>query len=327
MEKVTIRQLKGSDIEKIPPLYSNHLNPPSWEVKHSFIEPDAWAEQDCRRLYIQHILDKPLRPLGLETLVCAVAETNNGEIIGTAAARREHPLAKTWNLGLVVVHADYRRQGIARRMINLIFDRLATKKAKELTLIVHTASGARRVYEKLGFRSRSKFDITYGYIKDLTIKERSSKRTFTNIHVEQINAKMPNENIVGHWIKRIVSAFLSVIFKDFPNLCECMCIIKGGNVMGFFKVDTSKFESTCIVEEIDLNNVLQEKPVLRGILEAFFGAFRSAGIEKIVFKVVKNSIDQLFLRDILLKMGLRMVRVYDYMYCEIPRPACSFARQ
>jgi ribosomal protein S18 acetylase RimI-like enzyme len=327
MKNVTIRQLKGSDIEKIPTLYSNHLNPPSWEVKLSFVEPDAWAEQDCRRLYIQHILDMPLRPFGLETLVCAVAETNDGEIIGTAAARRQHPLAKTWNLGLVVVHTDYRRQGIARRMINFIFDKLETKKAKELTLIVHITSGARRLYERLGFKSRSKFDIIYGYIKDLTIKQRRNERKFANMHAEIIDTQMPNERFIGFWIKRIISAFLPIIFKNFPNLCECMCLINGGRVIGFFKIDTSKFKGTCIVEEIYLNSVFHEKRVLGDILKTFFAAFNSRRVEKIVFKVIRNSIDQLLLRDILLKMGLKMVRTYDFMYCGIPRPSSSLAEQ
>lgn len=327
MKRVTIRQLKGSDIEKIPTLYSNHLNPSSWEVKFSFTEPDAWAEQSCRRLYMQHIFDAPLRILGLETLVCAVAEANNGDIVGTAVARREYPLAKTWRLGLVVVRADYRRQRIANRMINFVFDRLKGKKAKELTLIVNRASGARRLYEGVGFQSRGQFDITYGYIQDLTIRQLSRQRRFADIRVKKINTQMPNEKFIGFWFKRIVSAFLSVIFKEFPRICECMCVIKEGRVIGFFKVDNSNFKGTCIVEEIDLHHVFQEKRVLGEVLKAFFEAFRSTRVEKVVFKVVRNSIDQLLLRDILSKMGLRMVRVYDIMYCDIPHLASSLSKQ
>ena len=313
MEKIIIRRLKGKDIEKIPTLYSKHLyHHGAYQVRLSLTKPSTWAKTVCKRLYIQYIFDTPLRVLGLETLICATAEINNGEIIGTAVARRKHPLAKTWRLGPVVVHDEYRGLGIATRMINLIFEQLKARKTKELILIVNKYSIAKRLFKTLGFKSLGQLYVTYSRIQDLSVLQHTSRTRNLEIHVKEISTRIPYENFVSFLFKKMVSTFLCTFFKEFPR-SDTLLVFEKDKLIGFLKVDNSKFPGVSIVEEILLHPDFQEKSVIEEVIKELFKTLKKMGIKKIVFQVIINSIDPVFLRDILLKFNMRRVTTYDIM--------------
>jgi len=81
-----------------------------------------------------------------------VAETDDGNIIGTIVARR-FPSGKSWVIGPVVCHADFRHLGIATHMMNLVMKHLREKKAKSVILSVERNNilGI-RFFEKFGFK-------------------------------------------------------------------------------------------------------------------------------------------------------------------------------
>lgn len=312
MEKIIIRRIQGKDIEKLQTLYSKHLyHRGSYQVRLSITKPHFWAKTVCKRLYIQYIFDIPLRLLGMETLVCATAEADNGEIVGSAVARRQHPFAKTWRLGSVVVHAEYRGLGIATRMVNFIFEQLKAKKAKELTLIVNTYSTAKILYKKLGFRSLEKFYVTYGRIQYLPVLQCTSRKN-VDIYVKKISTRAPYESFRNFCFKKMVSTFLRVFFKEFPH-SESLIIFEKDKVIGFLKVDNSKFIGVSIIEEVLLHPDFQEKGVIKEILKSLFETLKKMMVKKIVFQIIVNSIDPVFLRNILLELKMRRVTTYDIM--------------
>lgn len=315
-DKIIIRRLYGNDLNELPALYSRHLyNPDSFEVSLSFTDPVAWAQKVCRRLYIQYVFDKPLSVLGLETCVCAVAQTKDGNIIGTVVARRKYPSAETWRIGNVVVHANYRRLGIATRMMSFVISHLKRKRAKEAWLIVESNSVARRLYEKIGFKYSGSLFVSYGHTQDLTI-ERSSQRSGAHLHVRRISSRPPNEDFLRFWFERIVSVFLCFFFKELPRI-ETFALMREGKMIGFLKVDNSKFRSTAIVREIYLHPEFRERNVIKEAVTAVLEILRSSGIEKVLFQVFRTSIDRLLLRNILLELNLRTARVYNFMSKEL----------
>ena len=306
---IVIRKLHANDLNKLLALWSKHLfSPGTYEVSLSFTTPDAWAQKDCKRLYIQYMFDKPLSILGLETYVCAVAQADDGEIVGTVIARRKHPLAKTWQLGMVVVHASFRHLGIATHMISSVMSHLRKKKAKEVTLWVERESVPARLYEKMGFEYLGPLFVTFGYIKDLLIEtEQCFQRRNAEVHLKKVPARPSVE-----WFEKIVSVFLSIFFREFPRK-ETFVVISEGKAVGYVKVDNSKFRSTGIVEEIHLHPEFRRKSFIKVVLKAIFKILRDAGIEKVVFRVAETSIDRSLLRNILLELNLRSARVWYIM--------------
>ena len=316
MTDVNIRRLQGNDIKNLPTLYSKHLyRRGAYQVRLSITKPNAWAKTVCNRLYLEYIFNKPLCILGMETFVCAIAETNNGEIVGTAVARRQTPFAKAWNLGLVVTHTEYRGRGISTRMINFLFGHLEARKAKELTLIVNKYSAAKGLYKKLGFTSLGQLYITYGNIPCLSIRQSFPRKKLTDISVKMISTRIPNQSFINFWFRKALFAFPSIFFKEFPRI-DTFAVFRSGKLIGFIRVDNSKFSDTSIVEELNLQPGFQDKGVIKEAFEALFKALERRGVKKIVFQVIRNSMDRVDLRDILLELNLRRVTTYNIMLKE-----------
>lgn len=313
MVDVNIRRLQGNDIKKLPALYSKHLyQRGAYQVRLSITEPNAWARTVCNRLYLEYVFNKPLRILELETFVCAIAEKRNGEIVGTAVARRGTPFAKVWNLGLVVVHTEYRGRGISTRMMNFVFKCLEERKAEELTLKVNKYSVARKLYKKVGFKSLGDIYVTYANMRDIAIRNLLDREKSMDISVKITYTRMPRQSFINFWFKRAVFTLLSTFFKELPRI-DIFAVFRSGKLMGFVKVDNSKFSSTSIVQEIDLRPDFQDEGDIKHALEALFKALESMGTQKVVFQVVRNLIDSAFLRDILLEFNMQRVTTYSIL--------------
>jgi predicted N-acetyltransferase YhbS len=91
-----------------------------------------------------------------------VAQTNDGKIIGTITARR-YPLARSWVIGPIVCHKDFRNRGIATNLMNLILDYLKTKKAT--SALVSTEKNNKKgltFFEKFGFEYINHVSLDHG---------------------------------------------------------------------------------------------------------------------------------------------------------------------
>lgn len=141
-------------------------------------------EKITKQIFFHYILSTPLSFLGLDTLVGFVAQTNEGKIIGAITARR-YPLARSWIIGPIVCHKDFRNRGMGTNLMNLILEYLKTKKAT--SAIVSTEKNNKKgliFFEKFGFKYINyvsleheearkyvrKIAISYGYLPKLPRK-------------------------------------------------------------------------------------------------------------------------------------------------------------
>ena len=315
MTEIVVRRLVAGDLEKLPALYSNHLyHSGAYQVSLALTTPTAWADKTSKRLFVQYVLDAPLRMLGLETLVGAVAHTDSGEIVGTVIARRKHPLEKKWEVGLVVVHTNYRRSGIATRMTKFVMDQLEQKKAREVTLTVEKDTVAKGLYEKFGFKCSESLFVLYKNLQNVShgIERTPPRMKAPTMHFKKISGISSSEDFFGFLLKKTTSTFISVLFSKIPHT-ETYAAIKNGKVIGYVKVDCSKFKRTGIIEEAYLQPKFHRKSLIKEMLKAILEILFAIGIEKVVFLVIKTSIDRSLLRTTLQELGLKKVREWYIM--------------
>jgi ribosomal protein S18 acetylase RimI-like enzyme len=166
--------LRLNDLNKLAELFKNHL---------FYLQQDKSVDQSspkkvARQLFFHYILSKPLNFFGLDLFVSFVAQTNDGNIVGSITARR-YPLARSWVIGPVVCHKDFRNRGIATNLMNLLLKYLKTRKAT--SVLVSTEKNNKKglmFFEKFGFEYINhvslnhegvrnyvrKIAITYGYL-------------------------------------------------------------------------------------------------------------------------------------------------------------------
>ncbi len=78
----------------------------------------------------------------------------DGRLVGNASLLRVDNYPERWVLANVAVHAEYRRRGIARKLVRATLDLAPKVGAKKVVLQVRsTQVGARRLYEQQGFHT------------------------------------------------------------------------------------------------------------------------------------------------------------------------------
>jgi len=148
VDTMKIRNLHLNDLDMLQALFKKHL----FYMKQDRSVDRSSSPKIAKRLYFSYILNVPLSFLGLDTFVGLVAQTDDGDIMGTIAARR-FPLGKSWVIGPVVCHADFRNLGITTHMMNLVIKHLREKKAKSVIVSVERNNIlATRFFKKFGFR-------------------------------------------------------------------------------------------------------------------------------------------------------------------------------
>lgn len=93
----------------------------------------------------------------LFTVHVACVETEKAEAIaGMAQMSPRNALETRWHVDNIAVHPDFRGQGLARQLLDEVFQYYVERGADRFTLEVDTTNtGAIQLYEKLGFRRYS----------------------------------------------------------------------------------------------------------------------------------------------------------------------------
>lgn len=140
-ETIKIRKPNLSDLKNVLTFYATHVNV-AQERKSGF----------RRRLLLSYIFSEPFSFLGKDTFTGSLAETKYGQVIGTILARR-FPFGKSWILGPIALHSDFRGSGLATHMMTFTVRLLKKKKARMAILSVQTSNTqARKFFEKSDFR-------------------------------------------------------------------------------------------------------------------------------------------------------------------------------
>ena len=142
------RNLHSNDLDMLSTLFKKHL----FYMKQDKSVDRSSPQRVTKQLYFHYILNVALRFLGLDTFVSFVALTDDEDIIGTITARR-FPLAKSWIVGPVVCHRDFRHLGVATNLMNLVMDHLRAKKATSALLSTERNNiVGLRFFRKFGFK-------------------------------------------------------------------------------------------------------------------------------------------------------------------------------
>ncbi len=98
---------------------------------------------------------------GDQTTVLAL---DNGRAVGCASVSYidimptfSHPTGRRGHIMNVYTHADYRRQGIARKMLDMLIEDAKSKEATELSL--DATEQGRPLYETMGFETSSEYMV------------------------------------------------------------------------------------------------------------------------------------------------------------------------
>lgn len=96
---------------------------------------------------------------GFQTTVLVL---DNGRAVGCASVSYidimptfSHPTGRRGHIMNVYTHADYRRQGLARKMLNMLIDDAKSKGATELSL--DATDQGRPLYEAMGFEASGEY--------------------------------------------------------------------------------------------------------------------------------------------------------------------------
>lgn len=96
---------------------------------------------------------------GFQTTVLVL---DNGRAVGCASVSYidimptfSHPTGRRGHIMNVYTHAEYRRQGLARKMLNMLIDDAKSKGATELSL--DATDQGRPLYEAMGFEASGEY--------------------------------------------------------------------------------------------------------------------------------------------------------------------------
>jgi ribosomal protein S18 acetylase RimI-like enzyme len=167
MESIFIRNFHKSDLDQLTNLFYKHTFHPEHEK--------STPRRNLGNLYLHSILNVPPSLFGLDILTGSVAIVGENKIAGVVIARR-FPLGKTWIIGPVAVHRNFRRLQIATKLIKKLIADLKKKKAKRAILSVERSNYKGRLFfEKIGFNYLNQSFINHD-------KARNYARKFALVH-------------------------------------------------------------------------------------------------------------------------------------------------
>lgn len=105
MTRIVVRKLNTEDLGKILDLFREYV----FHIKPDRSIDRSTPQRLTKQLYFHYILNVPLSLFDSDTIIGLVAQAD-GNIVGAIIARR-FPLGKSWVIGPVVVHTNFRRLG------------------------------------------------------------------------------------------------------------------------------------------------------------------------------------------------------------------------
>ena len=126
-----------------------------------------------------------LKILGKEFFRLLVAEID-GRVVGTIMVSRQRRVAY---ISAVAVHPDFRRRGIARRLVGSALQYIKTQKMKRAVLhVITTNSPAKTLYLDLKFKNFEKVALLAANVEGITSPEHIKEIEMTNFRESQADA-------------------------------------------------------------------------------------------------------------------------------------------
>lgn len=195
-DKVLIRDLRKSDLSYLPDLFITCF---AKEFEISGFDPDHMTDMFNRAFGITgRLVMGLLRLFGKEPVKFLVVETDSKMVGTTIINLRE----KSGYIFSVMVHPDYRRRGIATKLVTSALDYIRRKKKARAVLHVDSTNvSAQSIYLKLGFKAFEHSAYFVGKTDSMQVQENTSRvniRKFQKEDLDQVYSLIESSEDPGN---------------------------------------------------------------------------------------------------------------------------------
>ena len=314
-DKVSIRDLRRSDVS-----YLLDLLPMCFakEFEVSGFDPDHMADMFHRGFGISgRLIMGLLRFFGKEPVKLLVAETD-GRIVGTTIIS---PQEKSGFISSVMVHPDYRRKGIATKLMARALGYIRRKKKVRAVLNVDsTNASAISVYVKLGFKAFEHSAYFVGETDSTHVQENTSTvkiRRFQKDDVDQVynlieSSEDPNNlRIFDFTKKNLKTPFLERIFH-FVTRKQLVAVLSN-RIVGYAEATYTTPKEAGRISSIHVNTEDKSLGIEKLLIEAARNEIAKAGVGKIRITVPTANLE---LMQTVNNLGFKEAFVMDAMVAE-----------
>jgi ribosomal protein S18 acetylase RimI-like enzyme len=275
-DNVLIRDFRKSDLNAFLELFPMCF---AKEFEISGFDPDHIAAMVNRGFgRTGRLILGLLRLFGKEPIKFLVAEVG-GKVVGTTIINDR---GKSGYISVVMVHPDYRRRGIATRLMTdaLNYIRRGRKKARAVLYVDSTNASAKSVYVKLEFKT---FEHSAYFVKEtnpLHAPENASEVTIREFqkddldHVYNLIKASEDSNslrIFDFKKKDLKGSLLERMFRFATQ--KKLVAVQGGRIVGYAEASYTTPKETGRIGSITVNS-----------------EYRSLGIEKLLIEAAMNEI-------------------------------------
>jgi ribosomal-protein-alanine N-acetyltransferase len=312
---VLIRDLRKSDLNDILSLFPTCFTK---ELEIQGFDPDHLADM-VNRVFGRtgKLILGLLRLCGKEPIKLLVAEAD-GKIVGTTIINNR---AKSGYISSVMVHPDYRRRGIATRLMTNALNYIQKgKKARAVLHVDSTNAPAKSVYNKLGFKT---FEHLAYFLKETntghTPKNASEVeiREFQKDDLDQVytlieTSENPNSlRIFDFTKKELKTPFLQRLF-NFATQKKLVAVL-GDRIVGYVEAGYTTPKEVGRINSVQANPEARSLGIEKLLIEAASNEIAAAGIERIRLTATTTKKE---LIETVKDLGFKEVLVMDAMVKE-----------
>jgi len=314
-DKVLIRDLRKSDLSYLLDLLPTCF---AREFEVSGYDPDHMAAMLHRGFgRTGTLIMGLLRFFGKEPLKFLVAETD-GRIVGTTII---NPREKSGFISSVMVHPDYRRKGIATRLMTSALGYIRRKKKMRAVLNVDSANApAISVYVKLGFKAFERSAYFVGETDSMHVRENISAVKIKRLQKEDLDqvydliesSEDPNNlRIFDFTKKNLKTSFMQRIYH-FGTRRQLVAVL-GSRIVGYAEAEYATPKEAGRIGSIHANPEDKSLGIEKLLTEAARNEVAKAGVERIRITVPTTNQE---LMQTVNDLGFKEALIMDAMVAE-----------
>lgn len=248
-----------------------------------------------------------------------VAETD-GDVVGTTIISRE---GKVGYISTVMVHPDYRRRGIAKRLLKRAVDYIRDGGMERAILHVDSVNEpAKNLYVKLGFKEFEKMAYLIGDVSTFSFRPEFTSevriRNFQGSDVDSVYELIKSSEdherlkVFGFKKKDLKSSFLARFFNLF-NETKSVVTFKD-KLIGYVNIVHTTATEIGQISHICVHPEMRSKGIEELLIYAGINAARNLGVKKVLATV---SLKRQELLSAMKRCGFKEKFVINAMILEI----------
>ncbi len=260
-----------------------------------------------------------LQIFGKEPLRFFVAEAN-GSVVGTTMVSRQ---GKVGYISTVMVHPDYRRRGIAKRLLEKAINHIRKGGMERAVLHVDSVNEtAKNLYVKLGFKEFEKMAYMVGDVNTISFRPeftgevyiRNFQRSDIDSVYELVKSSEDYEHlkVFGFEKKDLKTSFLARFFNIFNE--TSIVAIRKDKVIGYVNIVHTTATEAGQISRICVHPEMRSMGIEELLLRAGTNVIKSFGAKKVLATV---SLRRQELISAMRRCGFEEKFVVDGMVLEI----------